>query len=58
MGYLGGSESYKWGRMDQSLDPSAGAGKHDMWCAHACRHDIVHRHPPPPPCAHTALLCS
>eukprot|EP01046_Picozoa_sp_COSAG06_P003669 COSAG06_NODE_146_length_22145_cov_11.714733_17_plen_131_part_00 len=30
MGYLGGSESYKWGRMDQSLDPNAFTGKHDM----------------------------
>lgn len=29
MGYLGGSESYKWGRADSSLDPSALTGKHD-----------------------------
>lgn len=31
MGYLGGSESYKWGRLDQSLDPDPLAGNHDMW---------------------------
>ena len=31
MGYLGGSESYKWGRMDNSMDPSPLTGKHDMW---------------------------
>ena len=31
MGYLGGSESYKWGRSDKSLDPNPRTGKHDMW---------------------------
>ena len=31
MGYLGGSESYKWGRMDQSLDPNPlTVSRHDI----------------------------
>ena len=36
MGYLGGSESYKWGRMDNSLDPNPLTGKHDMVCNPSC----------------------
>jgi hypothetical protein len=31
MGYLGGSESYKWGRHDASDDPNPLTGSHDMW---------------------------
>ena len=41
MGYLGGSESYKWGRMDQSLDPNPLSGKHDMWHDHGPGTDIA-----------------
>jgi hypothetical protein len=31
MGYLGGSESYKWGRHDSSDSPNPLTGAHDMY---------------------------
>ena len=60
MGYLGGSESYKWGRMDQSRDPNpVSVSRHDiagLWVAffsrcqrYRCRqgkHDMWHNDGP------------
>lgn len=41
MGYLGGSESYKWGRSDSSMDPDPLLGRHDMWHDHGPGLDIA-----------------
>lgn len=41
MGYLGGSESYKYGRSDASMDPDPLVGRHDMWHDHGPGLDIA-----------------
>ena len=41
MGYLGGSQSYRWGGAGAADGPDPYVGKHDMWHDHGPGVDIV-----------------